>query len=372
MSEGRNLARASRRVVVVFLCCLLPVGVLITMFRVGLDANSLAVDFHHELYPQAAALIAGDNPYPTGDFEPRVGGNLVWPPIAAVIVAPLTVLPVGTADVVIAVLGLVCFALALRVIGVRDWRVYGVCCLWPPVAGEMRVSHLTPLLALLAAVAWRERERRTVPGASLGLAVGLKFFLWPLVLWLASIRRPRAAALAAVIAGASWLLVLPYTGLDEYLRALLRLGSYFDQDSYTIFGLLVQSGASDILARSITSIVGCALLVGTWKYRSFTLAVASALTLSPIVWLDYYALTALPLAIARPRLSIAWFAPIAMWGAAGTGLGIGTPEATARVLVIAGVVLSVSFAAERSMSRDRSDRVPSDVRRPTGIPVHER
>ena len=92
---------------------------------------------------------------------------------------------------------------------------------------------------------------------------------------------------------------------------------------------------------------------------------------SPIVWLDYYALTALPLAIARPRLGIAWFLPIAMWGAAGTGLGIGNAEATARVLTIVGIVLSVSFVAERSMSRDRSDRARSEVRRSTGIPVQE-
>ena len=196
----------------------------------------------------------------------------------------MTLLPLGTADVVAAVLGLVCFAAALRLVGVRDWRVYGVCCLWPSVAGEMRVSHLTPLLALLLALAWRHRYHRFRAGAPLGVAIGLKFFVWPLAVWLAAIRR-RAPPLAAV-----WRRVRPprgaVHGLGQLLRAEEELGSYFDQDSYTIFGLLVQLGAGDVVAESITSLVGCALLLAIWRFRSFSLAVAAALVLSPIVWLD--------------------------------------------------------------------------------------
>ncbi len=52
--------------------------------------------------------------------------------------------------------------------------------------------------------------------------------------------------------------------------------------------------------------VGLALLAGVWRYRSFALAIAASLVLSPIVWLDYFALAAVPLAIARPRLSWIW------------------------------------------------------------------
>ena len=39
-----------------------------------------------------------------------------------------------------------------------------------------------------------------------------------------------------------------------------------------------------------------------WRLQSFVLFIAAALILSPIVWLDYYALLAVPLAIVRPRL----------------------------------------------------------------------
>jgi hypothetical protein len=145
--------------------------------------------------------------------------------------------------------------------------------------------------------------------------------------------------------------VLPYTSLVDYFGALLELGRYFDQDSYTLVGLQVQLGVGDVVARSITSVVGCALLVGTWRFRSFSLAVATALVLSPIVWLDYFALAALPLAIARPRLSAAWFLPVATWGAAGTGLAIGNAFDIARVLSVFAVVFGIAFRAERSEHR---------------------
>ena len=39
------------------------------------------------------------------------------------------------------------------------------------------------------------------------------------------------------------------------------------------------------------------MLVVAWRWCSFGLFVAAALLLSPIVWLDYYALTAVPLAV---------------------------------------------------------------------------
>ena len=49
--------------------------------------------------------------------------------------------------------------LALWLVGVRDWRVYGAAALWPQVIGEIRISHLTPVLCLLAAIVWRTGTR---------------------------------------------------------------------------------------------------------------------------------------------------------------------------------------------------------------------
>jgi hypothetical protein len=351
------------RVGTVVVLGVLPVAALITMFVVGLTGGPLSGDFHYELYPQAKILLHGDNPFPSAGWDPLAQSNLIWPPLSAFLISPLTILPAGAADVVIVLIGLACFALSLWLVGVRDWRVYGVVGLWPEVVGEMRVSHLTPIVAVLVAAAWRYRDTRNLPGLLVGFSIAVKFFVWPVALWLAAVRHTREALLAALVAGASLLLVLPYMGIDDYAHRLSRLGRAFDQDSYTLFGLLVQAGASDGVARGATFAVGIGILVAMWRYQSFALAIAAALVLSPIVWLDYFALAALPLALARPRLSAIWFLPIATWGLEGAGIGIGDVSDIARLLVVYGLVFWVAFSADlaawrRATAEGRPARAP--------------
>jgi len=341
-----------RRVVTFLALGVLPVAAAIGMLVVGLQTDSLAADFHHELYPQAKLQLEGINPFPGPDWDPLAGANFIWPPFATYLVTPLTLLPAGAADIAIVVIGLLFMGLSLWLVGVRDWRVYGVFCLWPEVIGEMRLAHLTPILALGAAAAWRTRGTRWTPGLAIGLATAVKFLMWPLVVWLAATRRVRDVLVAATVVGASLLLVLPYTGLDAYSQTLLRLGRAFDQDSYTVFGMLVQSGAPETVARGTTLLVGGVLLAATWHYRSFTLAIAAALALSPIVWLDYFVLAAVPLGIYRPRLSWVWFVPLATWGARGAGYGIGDSWTSARLLAVYAVVLGSAFVAERAATAD--------------------
>ena len=231
---------ALRRVLPLVLFGLVPVAVTCSMLAIAAVDGPLAWDFHNELYPQAEALLDGRNPYP----------DALWPPSATAVAMPFTALPPDVADFVFAVAGLACFLAALAVVGVRDWRVYGVALLWPSVIGEIRLSHLTPLLCLLLALAWRTRDSTARAGSALGIAMGLKFFLWPIVLWLAATRRLGAAALAAAIAGASLLLVLPFAGLGDYLSTVADTGRAFDQDGYSVFGLLTQLGAGDAAART--------------------------------------------------------------------------------------------------------------------------
>jgi len=345
-----DLGAALRRIVTVVGLGLLPVVAIVTMFVVGFRGGPLSGDFHHELYPEAKLLLRGENPFPGPDTAIE-GSNLVWPPVAAYLVAPLTAVPVGVADVLIIGIGLACFALSLWLVGVRDWRIYGVVSLWPEFLGEMRVSHLTPVIALLVAAAWRWRDVRGFPGALVGLAVAVKFFVWPVGVWLAATRRVHDAVLAAAVAAASLLLVLPFTSLGEYIHALSRLSKVFDQDSYNLFGLLAQAGVGDTAARIASIAAGAILLVAVWRYRSLALAVAAALVISPIVWLDYFALAALPLALARPRLSPIWFLPLATWGLEGAGIGIGDAASTVRLLLVFAIVFAVAFRGEPAVAR---------------------
>jgi Glycosyltransferase family 87 len=336
-----------RRPVEFLLFGVLPVAVAIGMFVAASSSNSLAADFHNELYPEAKLLLHWTNPFPGPDAPLEYGHNLIWPPIAAFLVAPFTVLSAGAASWAIALVGLACSLLSLRIVGVRDWRVYGLFAMWPQVIGEIRISHLTPMLCVLLALAWRYRDVRVAPGAAIGVAGAIKFFLWPLGVWLAAIGRARETLIAAVVAGASLLLVLPFTSLGDYLHTLVELGKDFDQDSYSPFGFLVQIGVSETPARIVSYAGGAVLLFFCWRRASLGLAVAAALVLSPIVWLDYYAVAAIPLAVVRPRLSPVWFAPLATWGLLSAGIGAGNGWGSARVLIVFAVVFAVVVRGER-------------------------
>jgi alpha-1,2-mannosyltransferase len=348
---------AARHVLAVLCLGVLPVLVAVAMFAVASDDGSLSVDFHNELYPEAKLLLGWENPFPRpGTTNLGEGRNFIWPPLAALLVAPFTLLPAAAADWAVAIAGLACFLASLRIVGVRDWRVYGAFALWPSVIGEIRVSHLTPVLCVLVALAWRLRARRFAGGVAVGLAAGIKFFLWPLVVWLAATGRRSGAATAVAIAGASVLLVLPFTSLDDYLRVLLDLGRTFDQESYNPYGLVVQLGLPSWAGRAVTLLVGATLLVGCWRWRSLALAIAAALVLSPIVWLDYYAVAAIPLAAVLPRLAPIWFVPLVTWGLLSAGIGAGNAWGSVRVLLAFGLVLGVAAREERSLARLGSPR----------------
>ena len=347
---------AVRRTLTLLVFGVAPVLVAIAMFAVTRDDNSLSLDFHNELYPEAKLLLDWENPFPGPDATLYYGHNLIWPPLAAFLVAPFTLLSPAAADWAIAFAGLAAFMASLRVVGVRDWRVYGAFALWPEVIGEIRVSHLTPFLCLLTAVAWRYREARWTSGVAIGVAGAIKFFLWPLGVWLAAIGRARETLAAAAVAGASLLLLLPFTSFDDYLRTLIRLGKTFDQDSYSPFGFLAQIGVDEAVARGVSVAIGIALLVACWRRASLGLAIAAALVLSPIVWLDYYAVVAVPLAAVRPRLSAVWLAPLATWGLLSAGIGAGNGWGSARVLIVFTIVFLVIVQAEDETVEQRPEQ----------------
>jgi hypothetical protein len=214
------------------------------------------------------------------------------------------------------------------------------------VLGDIRIAHLTPLLCLLAALVWRYRDRPLASGAALGLAGGLKFLLWPLGVWLLATGRVRAAVVAAAVAVGSLLLVVPFAPLDDYLRTVRDVADRFDQDSYSTYGLLLRLDASNVVAHAVTYALGALLLLLTWRRRSFALAIAAALVLSPIVWLDFYALAAIPLAIARPRLSWVWFLPLVTWGMPSSGIDADPVSGVGRVMVVFAILLWVAAKNE--------------------------
>ncbi len=332
----------------------------VLMERAGDVPYDLAVFFD-----AADAVIAGRSPFPP-DAAAVVGDtNYVYPPLLSLALAPLAVIPETVAIVVwIAVLG-TALAGALWLLGVRDWRVLPVMLLWLPTRDAVWAGTVGPLLALGMAVAWRYRdERPRLASVALGLDVALKVFTWPLVVWLAVTRRVGAALLATLVAAgaalAAWA-VIGFDGILEYPSLLRRLSELEGDRSYSVAALGEALGLPDSRAVVVSVLGGLGLVVlGVRAARdarlprserdriALTATIGAALALTPILWIHYLVLLAVPLALARPRLSLLWFLPVipsasAIIGWQPAGWPEGDLASFAVVLVPALVVLLVTL-----------------------------
>jgi hypothetical protein len=293
--------------------------------------GGLQVPFDFAIFLQAAeAVRSGESPYVDPDHVAEdASAPYAYPPLLAIVLVPATALPDdvgGSSPVAILVsLALVgCVVGTLLVLDVRDWRCYPVALLYPATLENIEYGALGPVLALLVALAWRYRKRVPAAAAALGTAVALKVFLWPLLVWLAATRRWTAAvggaAVALGLALASWA-VIGFDGLVDYPQLLRRLSSFEAENSYSVFAALVAAGASEAVAHGLVVLASAAVLVLAWRAgssaddgdrRAFTLALAAAFVLTPILWLHYLVLLVVPIALARPRLTGLWFAPLAL------------------------------------------------------------
>jgi alpha-1,2-mannosyltransferase len=335
-----------RRVAVIVACVLaaclvLPLGargVANRWHEDNLWANSLrslgglAVPFDFAVYLGAADDVrAGESPYVApDDLTEESPAPYVYPPLLAIVVVPATALPdeVGgssPAGVLVSLFAIACIVGALLAFDVRDWRCYPVALLYPPTLENVEYGALGPVLVLLVALAWRYRERAAAASLSVGTAVVLKVFLWPLVVWLAATRRWTASLGAVVVAAGlalvSWAAV-GFSGLGDYPELLRRLSDIEAENSYSTYAIFVALGVPDGVARALTGLLAIVLLGLAWRVarldrvsgdrRSLMLVLAAGLVATPILWLHYLVLLVVPIALARRTLSAVWFAPLAL------------------------------------------------------------
>jgi hypothetical protein len=322
-----------------------PVVALVLALSAYWGDHRLALDFHHEVYRQAEAVINGGDVYEESDADLSDRSNLLWPMAAVLPVVPLTALSPGAADWLATAAVLATLVAALWLLEIRDWRIYGVVLLWPSVIEAVQTANASLPLTLAVALMWRYRDRATIAGLALGYGIALKFFLWPVAVWLALVGRVRAAAVAALVACASLLLLLPFTSITDYLRLLRNLGETFEHDAYTPFALLTDLGVPDIAARALTIALGLAVLELARRRRSLGLAIAAALVLSPIVWRHFFTLLIVPLALSRPRFDAVWLIPVGLW--VGDGTFNGAPWQTACVLALVAVTFVLCEVSPR-------------------------
>jgi hypothetical protein len=342
---------ALKRVAPIVLFGVLPVLVLATAGYTYHHNGNLGNDFQGEFYPEAKLVLHWTNPFPAAHSDVSSGENRVFPIPAALLIGPLTFMSEPLAAAVFVAILLVALLATLWLLGVRDWRVYGLVVVWPQSIAAMQTGNLTILLGLLVAFAWHYRRHAWIPGIAIGAAIALKLFLWPLLVWLLAVRRYRSAATAATLGlVGGFLLVLPFISLGHYVQLLRDMGSTFGPESFNVIGLLTQSDlASNNVALAVAYLVGGAVLVLAYRRRSLPLAVAASLVLSPIVWVHYFVLLVIPLAIRWPTLSFAWFVPLAMWVLPGNGYNVRLRHVIAALIVFAATILLVEWWPPRKV-----------------------
>jgi hypothetical protein len=310
------------------------------------DGN-LGIDLQQTLLPAADEVASGRSPYPAYGYPPLVAFGLV----------PLTVLPAPHVIFTLLLLGGV--PVSLWLLGVRDWRCYGVAFLWAPVFSAVQTGNVTIPLLLGVSACWHWRDRARAAATAGGLAIAAKILCWPLVVWLCATRRIRTGAGAVAVAVGVTLglwAILGFSGLLDYPSSLRGLGEQVTPDGYTLKALLTDLGAGSTVAGLAGALLAGATLVGVVLYgrrgderRSLALAAVAMIVASPIVWLHSFALLLVPVALLRPRLSLVWALPVTLVLASGTGNG--TVWQTALVLGVAALVVGIVMWPVRTAAR---------------------
>jgi alpha-1,2-mannosyltransferase len=321
---------------------LLLAGAVMLLSTLVLAAGSvrLGYDFRESYLPAAQAVWDGGSPYVADAPLPYV-----YPPQLALAIVPLLAFPVDVAAFVAFLLALGALMGALAVVGVRDVRCYAAVVLWAPGWNALEMANVSAVLALALAFAWRYRDLAWGSSAALGLAVSVKLYLWPLLLWTAATRRLGVSALAIVIGLgvtlAAWALV-GFAGLTSFPDQLDKIPF---ENSYSIVAMTDALGYEPVVGRIATAILGVALLGAVVisgrrgdDLEAFTYSIAAALVLTPVMWQHYLVLLVVPLALARPRFSALWLLPIVIWvsprdGTNGDGLEPFVPFLVAAALV---------------------------------------
>jgi alpha-1,2-mannosyltransferase len=338
------------------LAIVLLIGCVVTLYG-GLIAayGEHGYDVRLAYLPASHDVLGGTSPYPTGGAELAEQRAYVYPPVLAFLLAPLTTVSPDIAATAALVFLMLLVPGILLVLGVRDWRCCAVALLWAPTFNALDNANVSLLLAFLLACAWRLRDRLAPFAAALGLALSIKLFLAPLLVWPAAVRRLRSAIASAAAAVAlvfgTWA-VLRFDGLSTYHALLDRLNDLERFESYSVLACAAALGLPIGLAQVVSFAIAVVLTLAAMRFgrqrdelRALAAALGAALTLTPVLWQHYLVLLLVPLALSWPRLSVIWFLPLTLWLCPMAGDN-GMLVQTLAVPLVAGVLLGVVLTGE--------------------------
>jgi hypothetical protein len=349
-----------------------PVVTLVLLF-VYLTRHEFGVDFQHQYWVVGHRLLTGGvSPYSWSHAQIVSGvGAFPYPALSAILFVPFALLPKAVAAWLWVAIQMAAVAGTLRVLSVRDRRVYALLFLWWPVIIAWQTGNMTLLLALLLALAWRYRDRPVVAGLLTAIMISLKPFVWPVGLWLLATRRYRASGWAVAAGLALNLIAWAAIGFDQlsrYLHLDSAVTTALYRDGYGVISLAVRLGASRSAGTALMIGIAVALGLGcVWLGRrrrdeaALLLAVDLMLVASPLLWNHYFALLIVPLAVLRPRMSREWLLPLVLWVCPG---GVQEAEWQAFLLLPITGVLTCALMRPGTSTAGKATGSASDQRRP--------
>ena len=308
-----------------------PVLLTVLMFIQFTSINQIAFDFHHDFWVAGFRVRTGLSPYGWSRAQIAHGFSFPYPAPAALLFVPFSLLPRDISDLTFVVLSLAACMLTLRILKVSDWRPYTLVLAWLPVVNAWQTANLTLVLTCGVALTWRYRDSPKVAGVLTGLMLSVKPIVWPLLLWLVITRRIRAtgyALISAVVVNAIAWMTLGFGAASDWWHLLAKQTAVVYNTGYGLTALAAHMGAGR--AAGTVVLITVTMLLALACYRvgrggdergAFMIAVALMLASSPQVDNHYFALLIVPLALARPYLSLAWLAPLLLWMCPATRAG---------------------------------------------------
>ena len=254
-------------------------AILVGSFHVGTGAWS--VDFHGNFTAPAREILRGASPYHLAYLE-RVrdavaaghrpdefarGVFVSYPAPTLLIGVPFSYLPAAVASWLWVGLMAGCAVLALRLVGVRDWRVYGAAFLAPAMIAALNYGTMNCALMLGLAAAWRWRDQAWRGGLALGVTIALKLLFVPLLAWLVFTRRFACAAIACASAALLWLAgwaVIGFDGFAAYPHLLSLLTSIERAQGYSSIAYARSLGLSMGVAAALPYLLGGCAIAALW------------------------------------------------------------------------------------------------------------
>jgi hypothetical protein len=290
---------------------LVPAAILARKTLLEFGSSGAFSDFRGTLWDPGHAIRAGHSPYPPA-HGPLGGSPSDYPPFPILVLGvPLSLLPFKLASAVWGSILAGCVALALRALGVRDWRCYAVALLSFPVLIGVFYGNATLLVLLLVALGWRYRDDPWRGGLAIAAAVAMKLFALPLFVWLAFTRRFRAFAVAAVsalvVTFGCWA-AIGFDGLRRYPHILSRVVDEEGTHGVSVYAFAARLGTGQTLAQLVALLVAVAVLVH--RRGRFDSAIFASLVASSLIWEHYFSLLFVVAAIAATDLSWTWLLPV--------------------------------------------------------------